>query len=78
MIKKFNAPCILHFVTWYPTITNHVNGNFIRRHIELFATDQTLQHVVVRKSDHETSVLRYLMCLVGFFSKRKNGWIINS
>lgn len=60
-------PHILHLVTWYPTVENHVDGIFTRRHIDLLATDKTTLHTVVRKTEKEVSVLTYVKCLLGFF-----------
>jgi len=68
-----NKPVVLHFVTWYPTKENHVEGIFIQRQIELLASDLRFQHVVVRKIQKPFSVLRHLKTIAGFFEQEKIG-----
>lgn len=58
---------ILHFVTWFPSKKNPIDGIFIRRHIELLAKDNTSNHIVVRKSENEISILSHFLSLLGFF-----------
>src|SRR5687768_4996872 len=71
--NKMNPPVVLHFVTWYPAHKEDVDGIFIRRHIELLAADPCFKHIVVQKSSIKFSVLRHLLTLLGFFTKRKIG-----
>jgi hypothetical protein len=66
-------PVVLHFATWYPSSRNEIEGIFIRRHIELLATDQSIEHVVVKKSVEKVSVLRGLLKLFVFFKQLNNG-----
>lgn len=71
--KKKQRPVVLHFVTWYPTRENHVEGIFIQRQIELLALDKRFQHVVVRKNSKPVSVFEHLKILAGFFEKEEIG-----
>ncbi|HLP36096.1 glycosyltransferase family 4 protein [Lacibacter sp.] len=65
--RKDALPVILHFVTWYPSKANEVEGIFTRRHIDAFAENDSFTHIVVRKTEQEVSVYTYLKCLLGFF-----------
>lgn len=58
---------ILHFVTWFPSKKNPIDGIFIRRHIALLAKDNTSKHIVIRKSENEISILSHFLSLLGFF-----------
>lgn len=67
--RKQQRPVILHFVTWYPSNDNHVEGIFIQRQIELLASDERFQHIVVRKNSKTVSVVGHLKNLAGFFDQ---------
>ena len=66
-------PVVLHFVTWYPTQQNHVEGIFIQRQIELLAADKRFTHIVVRKDGQPVSVFQHLKSLLGFFQEEVIG-----
>lgn len=63
----------MHFVSWYPTRENHVEGIFIQRQIELLALDKRFQHVIVRKKSKPVSVFEHLKTLAGFFEQEEIG-----
>lgn len=71
--KKKQRPVVLHFVSWYPTKENHVEGIFIQRQIELLALDKRVQHVVVRKNSKPVSVFEHLKTMAGFFEEEEIG-----
>lgn len=68
-----SKPVVLHFVTWYPSAENDIEGIFTRRHIELLATDESMTHIVVKKSVEKVSVIRHLLNLFGFFKQIRIG-----
>ena len=67
---------IFHFVTWYPSKTNHAEGIFIQRQIELLAADQQFKHVVIRKSKGITGWWLHIKALLGFFETEKAGNVL--
>lgn len=71
--KGKQRPVVLHFVSWYPTKDNHVEGIFIQRQIELIASDKRFNHVIVRKSNKAVSAFRHLKILAGFFEQERIG-----
>lgn len=71
--NRKQQPVVLHFVSWYPSNENHVEGIFIQRQIELLALDKRFQHVVVRRNSKLVSVVEHLKTMVGFFEKEKIG-----
>jgi glycosyltransferase involved in cell wall biosynthesis len=71
--KGNQRPVILHFASWYPTKGNHVEGIFIQRQVELLASDNRFQHIVVRKSNQPVSVSHHLKILAGFFESEQIG-----
>jgi len=74
-MSQKSIPVIFHFVTWYPSASDHVNGIFIRRHIELLAADRSFRHIIIRKSEKEISIFRHILSLIGFFRKDRMGKI---
>ncbi len=60
---------VLHLASWYPNRQNHVDGIFIRRQVELIASDTSYHHVLLKKSTKEISLFKHLLCLAGYFSK---------
>ncbi|MBS1753203.1 MAG: glycosyltransferase [Bacteroidetes bacterium] len=62
---------VLHLASWYPNRQNHVDGIFIRRQVELIASDTSYHHVLLKKSTKEISLFKHLLCLAGYFSKEK-------
>ena len=68
-----SKPVILHFVTWYPSSENDIEGIFTRRHLELLATDESIEHIVVKKSVEKVSAIRSLLNLLVVFKQDKTG-----
>jgi glycosyltransferase involved in cell wall biosynthesis len=60
-------PLILHFVTWYPSPTNHAEGIFIQRQIELLAEDREYHHIIVQKNNTAVSAWAHIRALLGFY-----------
>lgn len=65
--KKNKKPVVLHFVTWYPSSENPADGIFIKRQIQLLASESGYRHIVIKKSSKPVSVTRHLLCRAGFF-----------
>ena len=66
-------PVVVHFVSWYPTKENHVEGIFIQRQIELLAADQNFTHIVVRKNEQAVSFFQHLKSMLGYFQEEVVG-----
>ena len=72
-MNSSHSPLILHFVTWYPSATNHAEGVFIQRQIELLAANDQFRHIVVRKNKTVIHVWEHLKALLGFFKTERIG-----
>lgn len=68
-------PTVLHLASWFPSRQNHVDGIFIRRQVELIASDTSYRHVLLKKSTKEISLFKHFLCLAGFFPKEKQNGI---
>ena len=71
--KKNGKQVILHFVSWYPSDENQVEGIFIQRQIELIASNTAYTNIIVRKDVNPVSLFRHLMALMGSLKEGKTG-----
>lgn len=68
-----NSTVILNLVTWYPSTITDIDGIFIRRHIELLASDKRYRQVVVKQSKKAFTIVEQLKSLLGIFIVEKIG-----
>ena len=71
--KKNRKQGILHFVSWYPSEENLLEGIFIQRQVELIASGPAYSNIVVKKNTSRVSVIRHLMALIGLFKENNTG-----